>query len=75
MNSTPQTVPEKSRGQWLLGIIGLLIIPGMFWLAVYLTSYPEEAMVFAKKYGGFIWIALALAWSIQCLTRRKKIQK
>ena len=72
MNSTPQFAPEKGRAHWLLGVVVLSLILGAVWLAAYLTSYPQAALALAKKYGVFIWILLALAWSIQCLVRKKK---
>ena len=71
MNSTSKAVAKNDTAKWLLGIIGLLFIPGALWLASFLISYPQESLVLARKYGAFIWIALALAWSIQCLIRRK----
>jgi putative effector of murein hydrolase LrgA (UPF0299 family) len=75
MNSTSKAVATKDTAKWLLGIIGLLFIPGALWLASFLISYPRESVEFARKYGVFIWIAVTLAWSIQCLIRRKKDQK
>ena len=70
-----QALARKDRVKWLLGMIGLLIIPGALWLASFLISYPQEAMAYSKKYGVYIWIGVSLAWSILCWARKKMNQK
>jgi hypothetical protein len=67
--------PAGTRARWFLVGFGLLFIPGALWLAAAITTYPQESLAVAKRFGGFGFIALALAvWSVRFLRRAEKPQ-
>ena len=71
MNSSEEKVSGKEIAKWPLAVIGLVLIPGALWLASFLISYPKESVEFARKYGGLIWVALALPWTIRLLVKKR----
>jgi FtsH-binding integral membrane protein len=72
MNSSEEKVGGNGIVKWPLTVIGLLIIPGALWLASFLISYPKESVAFARKYGGLIWVALALVSAIWFRAQKRK---
>ena len=65
--------PAGTRARWFLVGFGLLFIPGALWLAAAITTYPQESLAVAKRFGGFGFVALALAaWRVWFLRRVEK---
>jgi len=71
MKNTSDESSTEYPIKWLFGV-ALLFIPSAFWVAVYLISYPQEAIASVDKSMIIFLPVLVAAWFGHRLARKRK---